>query len=211
MIFVRQRRTNDGRYNCQYKQYGRCSNPVCISESKIAPVVWNAVQTQLAMFADFEAVTERLKSNATLTNRQVELQQEITLLGEKLGQYQKKREQLYDDYADGILSAEDYSELKSRFDASYQEQSSRLNQVSVELMRLNRMLSAENKWLVNVRNIRKSRKLTPEMAEALIDHIDVHKTAYAQYRIEIVFRFQEEYSILEAAYRELAENEGEAR
>ena len=53
--------------------------------------------------------------------------------------YQNKREQLYNDYVDGILSAGDYIKLKTRFDTAYQEQSSRLNQLSVELARLNRI------------------------------------------------------------------------
>ena len=113
------------------------------------------------------------------------------------------------DYVDGILSAGDYIELKTRFDTAYQEQSSRLNQLSVELARLNRMLSDENKWLVNIRNIRKARKLTPEIAQAMIDHINVYKTGYAQHRLEIIFRFQEERDALEAAYHEL--EGGEAR
>ena len=123
--------------------------------------------------------------------------------GDKLSKYQKKREQLYDDYVDGILSAGDYMELKSRFDVEYQEQSSRLNQLSVELAKLNRMLSSENKWMANIRNIRKARKLTPEIAETMLDHINVYKTGFAQYRLEIVFRFQEERDALETAYHEM--------
>ncbi len=107
------------------------------------------------------------------------------------------------------FAAGDYIELKTRFDTAYQEQSSRLNQLSVELARLNRMLSDENKWLVNIRNIRKARKLTPEIAQAMIDHINVYKTGYAQHRLEIIFRFQEERDALEAAYHEL--EGGEAR
>ena len=71
------------------------------------------------------------------------------------------------------------------------------------------MLSDENKWLVNIRNIRKARKLTPEIAQAMIDHINVYKTGYAQHRLEIIFCFQEERDALEAAYHEL--EGGEAR
>lgn len=69
--------------------------------------------------------------------------------------------------------------------------------------KLNRMLSSENKWLANIRNIRKARKLTPEVAQAMIDHINVYKTGYAQHRLEIIFRFQEERDVLEAVYHEL--------
>lgn len=136
-------------------------------------------------------------------------QQVLREIGATIRNYQNKREQLYNDYVDGILSAGDYIELKTRFDTAYQEQSSRLNQLSVELVRLNRMLSNENKWLVNIRNIRKARKLTPEIAQAMIDHINVYKTGYAQHRLEIIFRFQEERDALETAYHEL--EGGEAR
>ena len=193
----------EGRYNCRNKQYGRCDVAVGISEKKLAPIVWNAIQTQFALFADFEKVAGRLKDSGIQTQRQTDLQQEMLEVSEKLSGYQKKREQLYNDYVDGILSAGDYIELKTRFDAAYQEQSSRLNQLSVELARLNRMLSDENKWLVNIRNIRKARKLTPEIAQAMIDHINVYKTGYAQHRLEIIFRFQEERDVLEAVYHEM--------
>lgn len=199
----------EGRYNCRNKQYGRCDVAVGISEKKLAPIVWNAIQTQFALFADFEEVAGRLKDSGIQTKRQTELQQEMLEVGNQLSGYQNKREQLYNDYVDGILSAGDYMELKTRFDTAYQEQSSRLNQLSVELARLNRMLSDENKWLVNIRNIRKARKLTPEIAQAMIDHINVYKTGYAQHRLEIIFCFQEERDALEAAYHEL--EGGEAR
>lgn len=143
----------EGRYNCRNKQYGRCDVAVGISEKKLAPIVWNAIQIQFALFADFEEVAGRLKDSGIQTKRQTELQQEMLEVSEQLSGYQNKREQLYNDYVDGILSAGDYIELKTRFDTAYQEQSSRLNQLSVELVRLNRMLSNENKWLVNIRNM----------------------------------------------------------
>ncbi len=192
-----------GQYTCRNKQYGRCDDPASIGEKKLAPIVWNAIQTQLALYADFEAVTERLKDTGAQTAKQTELQQEMLTVGETLSQHQQKRERLYDDYVDGILSAGDYMELKSRFDAAYQEQSSRLNQLSVELAKLNRMLSSENKWLKNVQNIRKARKLTPEIAQAMLESIYVYKTGYGQCRLEITFRFQEERDALETAYHEM--------
>ena len=163
----------------------------------------NAIQTQFALFADFEEVAGRLKDSGIQTKRQTELQQEMLEVSNQLSGYQNKREQLYNDYVDSILSAGDYIALKTHFDTAYQEQSSRLNQLSVELARLNRMLSDENKWLVNIRNIRKARKLTPEIAQAMIDHINVYKTGYAQHRLEIIFRFQEERDVLEAVYHEM--------
>ncbi len=201
--YCRKKNGTYGQYSCRNKQYGRCDNPASIGENKLAETVWNAIQTQLALYADFEEVTNRLKDSGMQTARQTELQEEMLTVGDKLSRYQKKREQLYDDYVDGILSAGDYMEFKSRFDAEYQEQSSRLNQLSVELAKLNRMLSSENKWLTNMRNIRKARKLTPQIAEAMLDHINVYRTGFAQHRLEIVFRFQEERDALETAYHEM--------
>ena len=128
-------------------------------------------------------------------------------IAEQLKGFQKKRKQLYADYVDGILSAGDYMELKGRFDTRFQELSTELNQLSVELARLNRTLSSENKWLQNVQNIRKVRKLTPQVAEAMIDHINIFKTGYGQRRIEIFFRFQEDKEALEAAKYELERSE----
>lgn len=207
MGFSRQSKTLEGRYQCRNKQYGRCAESIGISEKKLAPIVWEAIQTQLALYADFEEVTRRLKDDGIQTTRQTTLQSEMLDVGGQLSAIQKKREQLYDDYVDGLLTAGDYMELKGRFDAQYQEQSARLNHLSVELAKLNRSLSADNKWMQNVKNIRKARKLTSEIAAAMLDHVSVYKIGYGQYRVEIIFRFQEERDILTAAYRELEGSE----
>lgn len=145
-------------------------------------------------------MTKRLNNSGVNTQRQVTIQNEMQTIAEQLKGFQKKREQLYADYVDGILSAGDYMELKGRFDTQ-------LNQLSVELARLNRTLSSENKWLQNVQNIRKARKLTPQVAEAMIDHINIFKTGYGQRRIELFFRFQEDKEALEAAKYELERSE----
>ncbi len=205
--FCRKANTPHGIYVCRNKQYGRCTEVTTITEDKLAPVVWNAIQDQLALYADFEAVTKRLNDTGIKTQRQTEIQNEMQSIADHLNSFQQKREQLYADYVDGILSAGDYMELKSRFDAKYQELSTTLNQLSVELARLNRTLSSENKWLQNVQNIRKARKLTPQVAEAMIDHINIFKTGYNQRRIEIIFRFQEDREALEAAKIELERSE----
>lgn len=43
----------------------------------------------------------------------------------------------------------------------------------------------------------------PPVRKAMIDHINVYKIGYAQHRLEIIFRFQEERDVLEAVYHEM--------
>ena len=57
--------------------------------------------------------------------------------------------------------------------------------------------------LTNIQTIRKARKLSSKIAEAMIDSIYVYKTGRGQYRTEITFRFQEEREALETAYHEM--------
>ena len=201
--YARNRKSGTASYNCRNKLYGHCDNPISIGEKKLAAVVWNAIQTELALFADFEEVTRRIKDNEMQTSRQKAIQHEMLAVGEKLSEFQQRRETLYSDYVGGILSAEDYMELKDRFDKDYQEQSTILNHLSTELTKLNRLLSSENKWLTNIQTIRKARKLSSKIAEAMIDSIYVYKTGRGQYRTEITFRFQEEREALETAYHEM--------
>ena len=203
MSFTRKTKVPNGMYVCRKKEYGRCTEWVDITEDNLAPVVWNAVQDQLALYADFDAVTRRLKDTGIQVQRQSDIQTEMQRIADMLGDFQRKREQLYVDYSDGILTAGDYMELKSRFDTQYQEQSAKLNQLSVELAHLSRTLSSENKWLQNAKNIRKARKLTPQVAEAMIDHVNIFKTGRGKRRIEIFFRFQEDKDALEVAIKEL--------
>ena len=201
--FLRAFSRNTFQYHCRNKQYGRCTDAISVNEKNVATVVWNAIQMQFALFANFQEVAQRIKDTGLQTAKQQELHEAMHVLNEKLSLCQKKRTQLYDDYADGLLSAGDYMELKRRFDNEYQDLSAQRNHLSAEIAKLNRMLSAENKWMVNVQNIRKARKLTPEIAEAMIDHVTIYKEGRGQYHYEIIFRFQEERDALIKAYEEL--------
>lgn len=69
------------------KQYGRCDVAIGISEKKLAPIVLNAIQTQFALFADFEEVAGRLKDTGIQTKRQIELQQEMLEVSNQLSGY----------------------------------------------------------------------------------------------------------------------------
>ena len=58
-------------------------------------------------------------------------------------------------------------------------------------------------YSTRIYSIRKARKLSSQIAEAMIESIYVYKTGRGQYRMEITFCFQEEREALETAYQEM--------
>ena len=136
-----ERRT--GSYSCPNYRYGRCSRPLTITQDKVKAIVWQTVSDQLSICCDYETVVERL-NNGDTTAKMEGYRSEIQSLSIQLNNRRDKRERLYEDFSDGILSPEEYMAMKKKYDAEYQEISAKLMDVQMRLMRLKKSLSGNN-------------------------------------------------------------------
>ena len=152
--------------------------------------------------ADFDTLTARLNRGEE-TGRQTELRNEVQSLSVQMKSRQVKRERLYEDYSDGILTAEEYTMMKQRFDEEYQQLNRQLNALLVQQAKLNKTLSSENKWLESMRSVINGGELTRELVVAMVEKVLVYEDADHQKRIEVVLKYQEEFETLRSAWEEL--------
>ena len=203
MIFYRPKEGNV--YRCHNIVYNRCDVNLSVKEELIKGVVWQVLQDQMALYADLAALAERLKNTDGQTKEQKAIKEKINAVSTQLSRRQKSRERLYEDYADGILTPEDYITMKKRFEAESSELASQLNVLNEQANRLNRSLSFQNKWLKNMELIHRAKVLTPEIAEAMVDHINVYRDDGYKRRIEVALKYQEDRLALEKAFQEMKE------
>lgn len=201
------RHTYNGRTHCHYDcgawHQGRCDKGTHgINEDVIKNVVWNVLQTQLSLCCDLEKVSAAIKGGSE-TGKQAEYRTEIQSLTTKIRQRQGKRERLYEDFTDGILTPEEYMHMKQRFDQEYQELNRQLNALQIMQAKLNKALSSENAWMRHIRMVEQKKALDKELLDALVDKILVYQESEKDRRVEVVLKYAEDYQTIAEAYEEL--------
>lgn len=191
-----------GSYYCPHKSYGTCNSSHTILQAKLIEVAWNVLQDQMRYFCSFERLLQKLNQDDVITNRQSALKNEIQSVLIKIGGRQSKRERLYEDFTDGILSPEEYMQMKERFDQEYQSLNAQLNQLQHEQAKLNKALSGNNHWMIHMQRLKGQTTPDPELMKVLIDKIFVYEQEKTK-RIEVRLNYQEEFHILQAAYEEV--------
>lgn len=191
-----------GSYYCPRKSYGSCNSAHTISQTKLIEAAWNVLQDQMKYFCSFERLLQKLSQENAMTDRQTALKSEIQSVTGKLSGRQSKRERLYEDFTDGILSPEEYMQMKERYDREYQSLNARLNQLQREQAKLKKILSADNRWMVHMQKLQDTTTPDPELMKLLIDKIFVYEQEKIK-RIEVRLNYQEEFQVVQAAYEEM--------
>lgn len=148
-----------------------------------------------------------MKESGTETAQQVSYKDEIKSVLMKIHQYMDKRERLYEDFSDGILSPEDYTSFKKRYEDEYQALNKQLNHLQTLQTRLNRSLSERNEWLVHMQTVQDATEFNRGLLVAMVDKILVYQVGKER-RVEVVFKYRQDFSVLQAAYEEM---EGDTR
>ena len=203
--FQRTTRTDvkTGTYYCQNWWPHYCKNGYHnISQDTVKEIVWNIIQDQVQLFADFEKLAARIQGGEE-TSRLSEYRGEIQSLSVQLKGKQAKRERLYEDFRDGILTPEEYTMMKQRFDEEYQALNRELNSVLTQQARLKRTLSSENRWMKAFSIARGSDSLTRELLEALVEKVLVYEDEDHSKRVEVVMKYSEDFEVLCAALEEI--------
>lgn len=191
-----------GSYECPNKKYGRCERTHTITQDMVKSIVWQSMQDQLTLCCDFEKVLELLNDGRT-TSLMESYRNELQRLTVQLNNRRYKREHLYEDFTDGILTPEEYTFMKKRFDDEYQELTEKINELQMRMARLKRSLSDKNYWMIHTKMLVEATEITPELLNALVDKIFVYHDADNTRRIEIQYKYGADFETIKAAYKEL--------
>lgn len=196
-----------GGYDCPSHRYGRCAYSHTMPQEKLKAIVWQTIQDQLDLCCDYEEALKRLQNGAT-TAKLEEYRTKIQSLSLQVQNRRDKRERLYEDFTDGILSPEEYMMMKKRYDTEYQQISAELSDYQGRLARLKKSLSGQNKWLVHIRQFSETREFCKDMVDALVEKILVYQDADGTRRVEIRFRYAADRALLTEAWEEIGGDTG---
>lgn len=162
-----------------------------IREDALFPMLLQAIQTQIALAADMEAIVRRLNGSPKYKKQTATLQGRLDAAKRALKRYNGLYDSLYQNYVDQLMTEQEYMTLKRRYKAEAEE-AERLIEALTRRQAAEAAHTPENPFLAAFGSFRGADALTKEMAQALIERVYVAGDS----NIEIVFRYRDEYKEL---------------
>lgn len=162
-----------------------------IREDALFPMLLQAIQTQIALAADMEAIVRRLNSSPKYRKQTATLQGKLDTAKKALMRYNSLYDSLYQNYVDQLMTEQEYMTLKRRYKAEAEEAEQLIETLTRQQV-AEAAHTPENPFLTAFGSFRDADALTREMAQALIQRVYVDGDS----NIEIVFRYRDEYKEL---------------
>ena len=162
-----------------------------IREDVLIPMLLQAIQTQIALAVNMEALIRRVNSSPKYRKQTATLQGKLDAAKKALMRYNGLYDSLYQNYVDKLMTEQEYMTLKRRYKEEA-EDAERLIEALTRQQAAEAAHTPGNPFLATFGRFRAADTLTREMAQALIQRVYVDGDS----NIEIVFRYRDEYKEL---------------
>lgn len=190
-----------GMYDCSTNV--RRITPKCFShhiqQELLNEKVLSAIQTQVKVALDYEKLLLKLKDSEgekSIRDKQNAL---ISSLNLKLNGVHKKRTRLYEDFADGILSEEEYTYIKTSYDDDFAKLNLQLEEATKRRLEFNDAMSSNNKWIQLMKSVSKAKKLTQTLVDESIEKVLVYEGG----DIEVTMKYADIYALTVSSVKEI--------
>lgn len=192
-------------YYCSSSQVRRhlgCSSHR-LTQEELNEKVFEAIKVHIGIALDYERLIGKLKESKKADIMQKGLDGDIRIKSAKLKELQEKRTRLYEDYAAGILSGEEYVYAKEAYEEEYETLGRELELLRMKRLEFMEAISPENRWVRFMKDLQGSQKLTKELADAVVEQVRV----YDQGIVEIIMKYQDVFGQTRKYLEELREED----
>ena len=182
--------------------YSRCSRH-SIRYPVVADAVLAAINMQLELALKQEQLIRQMRGSVKDKNLIDKYVGQINYLSQKLKRINSKREDLFENFAEGILDEAEYQFSKKKYDDEAEEIEKKLTVEKAKKVQLDDILSLSNEWLVA---IHKAENVT-EIDAGLVKHLVSSVKIFDDNRVEVELNFGDQRNIFN---RIIAEMAGEA-
>lgn len=164
---------------------------VSIKEEELNEVLFTAIQSQIQIAADMEAVVRKLNAQPEFRRQRSGAAAKLEAARRTLKRSQSLYDSLYQNYVEQLMTEQEYVTLKARYKAEAEE-AERLITALEQEQRESKVYTTENRFLTEFRSFLGTDTLTKEMASALAERVYVD----ADKNIDIHLRYRDEYITL---------------
>lgn len=179
-------------YICSgYKQKTGCTSH-SIRDRLLEEAVLCAVQEHIRSVLDVEETLCAIHNLPYTTRTVKKIDERLAAKREEIEKHQRHKLRLHEDYADGVISREDYRAFGKRYEDKIHEAEEAVFKLEQEIDQLASGSSGEQQWIAYFKEYQNIEQINRKLAVELIDRIFV----YTGQRIRIEFKFQAEYDRL---------------
>ncbi|MCI5944707.1 MAG: recombinase zinc beta ribbon domain-containing protein, partial [Eubacterium sp.] len=175
-------------YHCSTFKSGEGCSSHNISDVTLQKVVLNAIRNQIALIVKADAIIAQIENIPQQQFGIKVLDTQMKALGVEIQKYKDLKSNLYQDMIDGIITREEYRDIKQTFSQKIETAEESVRELE---RKKKRMLSNEmrtQKWVEEFKQCQNIKTLDRKVAVMLLNRIVV----YSSDRIEIHFNNEDE-------------------
>lgn len=153
---------------------------------KLENIVLSSIQTQVALAVDMDDAIRSISTNANASKESLRLEKLLEKAKDEVKEIESMTLDLYPDWKSGVISKEEYLELKKRFEDQKKNSMKRIRDLQDKIDDIERGQSGSNQFIDNFIAYKNIDKLTREVVVALIEMIYI----YENNKIKIVYKYQ---------------------
>jgi hypothetical protein len=178
-----------------------------IREAILHESLFSYINREIGLAVEIEALILKMQKSSSFQNRQNSLMKRINELQGKLAQNRRFRSSLREDYQDGVLTEQEYTQMRTDYDEEKDNLQQELDSLQSENLEFTHAVSTDNKWITAFRRFENEKQLSAEMVSMLIERIDV----FDEQRLIISLKHRDELQTLQDFLIENASGSEEAR
>ena len=160
-----------------------------ISVKELEEKVFHAIHDQIELVIELEKALEMIDRLPSQSRKAFNYEAQITKLEEEIERYQKLKLRLYEDLSDGIIDKSEYSDFRNRYTKIIEDKQEALLRVRKEMRDTVTTGITEKNWVTLFKQYENIDELNRRVLMSLVDRILI----YEDHRIEIVFKYKDEY------------------
>lgn len=177
------------RFYCsnKYIKSQGCSSRA-MDETELKNIILQACKRQLELLVDMKELMENMLEVAGNSPHLCDLKARIATLEERQRKLRQRRNGLYADYKEGILTEKDYAFARDQYQTEIERVDSELQSARQELSDGRRMPEITTCWIKPLIRYKDTGELTREMCQALVEKVILNENS-----VSIHFTFADEY------------------
>ena len=188
----------------KYIKTNGCSSRA-IDEMELQNSVFQACKKQLELLVDMKGLMDDMMENARNSPYIRELKAQIGILEDKQQKLRRKRNDLYADFKEGLLTEKDYEFARDKYNADNEQLSKQLQTANEELMENSQMPKITTNWISPLIQFMDAQKLSKEMCLAMVKKVVINENS-----VSIYFKFSDEYEKALTFLKNHTEKRGDA-
>lgn len=175
-----------------------------VDEAELHNYIFQACKKQLELLVDMKELMDDMLETAKNSPYISRLKEEIRILEEKQQKLRRKRNDLYADFKDGLLTEKEYAFTRDKYMTDGEQLRKQLQIANTKLQENSQIPIVTTNWISNLICFKDTKKLTKEMCSVMVKKVVLNENS-----VSIHFTFTDEYEKALAFLNGFAKKSGE--